>query len=90
MQAPKTALLGTRQSVTLVAKNPAREKRGYNLSFRDVLPKGVKYVPGSAKGPNGEPLEVRVLPNAPNPPGNETTLLIENVADLSAATRNTG
>ena len=82
MQAPKTALLGTKQSVTLVAKNPVGEERGYNLSFRDVLPKGVKYVPGSAKGPNGEPLEVRVLANAPAQ--EETTLLIENVSDLSA------
>jgi large repetitive protein len=83
MQAPKTALLGTKQSVTLVAKNPVGEERGYNLSFRDVLPKGVKYVAGSAKGPNGEALEVRVLANAPAL--EETTLLIENVSDLSAA-----
>jgi fimbrial isopeptide formation D2 family protein/uncharacterized repeat protein (TIGR01451 family) len=83
MQAPKTALLGTKQSVALVAKNPVGEERGYNLSFRDVLPKGVKYVAGSAKGPNGEALEVRVLPNAPAL--EETTLLIENVSDLSAA-----
>jgi hypothetical protein len=82
MQAPKTALLGTKQSVTLVAKNPVGEERGYNLSFRDVLPKGVKYVPGSAKGPNGESLEVRVLANAPAL--EETTVLIENVSDLSA------
>jgi large repetitive protein len=83
MQAPKTALLGTKQSVTLVAKNPVGEERGYNLSFRDVLPKGVKYVAGSAKGPNGEALEVRALANAPAV--EETTLLIENVSDLSAA-----
>jgi large repetitive protein len=83
MSAPKNALLGTKQTVTLTAKNPAGEKRGYNLSFRDVLPKGVHYVAGSAKGPNGEPVEVRVLTNLPNPPGTETTLLIENVSDLS-------
>lgn len=80
--APKTALLGTKQSVTLVAKNPVGQPRGYNLSFRDVLPKGVKYVPGSATGPNGEALEVRVLANAPAL--EETTLLVENVSDLSA------
>ncbi|HEY0278667.1 MAG TPA: isopeptide-forming domain-containing fimbrial protein, partial [Solirubrobacterales bacterium] len=84
MHAPEDALLGTKQTVSLVAKNPTGQPRGYNLSFRDVLPKGVKYVPGSAKGPNGEALEVRVIPNAPNAANEETTLLIENVSDLSA------
>jgi large repetitive protein len=83
MGAPGTALLGTNQTVSLVAKNPAGEKRGYNLSFRDVLPKGVRYVPGSAKGPNGEALEVHVIANAPIAANEETTLLIENVSDLS-------
>jgi fimbrial isopeptide formation D2 family protein/uncharacterized repeat protein (TIGR01451 family) len=74
--APTTALLGTQQSVSLVAKNPAGEKRGYNLTFRDVLPEGVAYVPGSASS------APRILENEPNQ--GETTLLFENVADLSA------
>jgi large repetitive protein len=74
--APKHALLGTQQSVTLVAHNPAGEIRGYNLTFRDVLPKGVAYVPGSAS------VAPRVLEDEPEK--GMTTLLFENVADLSA------
>jgi uncharacterized repeat protein (TIGR01451 family)/fimbrial isopeptide formation D2 family protein len=74
--APAQALLGTQQSVSLVAKNPAGEiHRGYNLTFRDVLPEGVAYVPGSASSPP------HIIENAPNE--GETTLLFENVADLS-------
>jgi large repetitive protein len=74
--APTQALIGTQQSISLVAKNPLGEPRGYNLTFRDVLPKGVAYVQGSASS------APRVLENAPGP--EETTLLFENVADLSA------
>ena len=74
--APAQALLGTKQSVQLVAKNPAGQKRGYNLTFRDVLPKGVTYVPGSAK------VAPRILEN--QPAIGMTTLIFENVADLSA------
>ena len=74
--APAQALLGTTQAVQLVAKNPAGQKRGYNLTFRDVLPKGVAYVPGSAK------VAPRVLEN--QPAVGMTTLIFENVADLSA------
>jgi fimbrial isopeptide formation D2 family protein/uncharacterized repeat protein (TIGR01451 family) len=73
---PAQALIGTQQEVHLTASNPLGEERGYNLSFRDVLPKGVAYV-GSAT-----PVEPRVLTNAPGP--EETTLIFENVADLSA------
>jgi large repetitive protein len=74
--APETALLGTKQQVQLVAKNPVGPKRGYNLTFRDVLPKGVAYVAGSAK------VAPRVLEN--QPAVGMTTLIFENVADLSA------
>lgn len=74
-EAPGQALLGTTQKVTLRASNPAGEERGYNLSFRDVLPEGVKYVPGSAS------VEPRILGDAPVK--GKTTLLFENVSDLS-------
>ncbi|HEY2479710.1 MAG TPA: hypothetical protein VGI17_13400 [Solirubrobacterales bacterium] len=43
--APAQALIGTQQEVHLTASNPAEEPRGYNLTFRDVLPKGVAYSP---------------------------------------------
>ncbi|MGH2937318.1 MAG: isopeptide-forming domain-containing fimbrial protein [Solirubrobacterales bacterium] len=73
---PAQALIGTQQEVHLTASNPLGEARGYNLSCRDVLPAGVAYA-GSAT-----PVEPRVLTNAPGP--GETTLIFENVADLSA------
>ena len=75
-EAPAHALLGTKQKVTLHAHNPAGEPRGYNLSFRDVLPVGVEYVAGSAS------IAPTILNNAPS--AGKTTLLFENVADLSA------
>ncbi len=74
--APAQALLGTTQKVQLVAKNAAGQERGYNLTFRDVLPKGVAYVPGSAK------VAPLILEN--QPAIGMTTLIFENVADLSA------
>jgi fimbrial isopeptide formation D2 family protein/uncharacterized repeat protein (TIGR01451 family) len=74
--APEQALLGTTQAVQLVVKNPVGQPRGYNLSFRDVLPANVSYVPGSS-----EAITPRVLANEPKP--GETTLLFENVSDLS-------
>jgi large repetitive protein len=75
--APEQALLGTRQPVQLVVKNPVGQPRGYNLSFRDVLPKGVTYVAGSSSK-----IAPMVLLNEPHV--GETTLLFENVSDLSA------
>jgi uncharacterized repeat protein (TIGR01451 family)/fimbrial isopeptide formation D2 family protein len=72
---PAQALIGTQQVVHLTATNPLGQERGYNLSFRDVLPVGVAYA-GSAT-----PVEPRVMTNAPGP--GETTLIFENVADLS-------
>jgi large repetitive protein len=76
-RAPEQALLGTRQPVQLVVKNPVGQPRGYNLSFRDVLPKGVTYVASSSSK-----IAPTVLLNAPHV--GETTLLFENVSDLSA------
>ncbi len=75
--APEQALLGTSQAVQLVVKNPLGQPRGYNLSFRDVLPANVSYVPGSSSK-----ITPKVLTNAPH--AGETTLLFENVSDLSA------
>jgi large repetitive protein len=75
--APAQALIGTQQEVHLTASNPAGQERGDNLTFRDVLPKGVVYVPDPAS-----PVVPRVIENAPNL--GETTLIFENVADLSA------
>jgi len=74
-QAPDRQLFGTDARVTLRAANPAGQPYGYNLSFRDVLPAGVSYVAGSA------PIAPRVLADAPA--AGQTTLLWENVADLS-------
>src|ERR1700743_194712 len=72
--APEQALLGTKQAVQLVVKNPSTQPRGYNLSFRDVLPPNVSYVPdpSSKTAP-------KVLLNEPH--AGETTLLFENVSD---------
>jgi large repetitive protein len=75
--APATALLGNKQTVSLVAANPKETKRGYNLTFRDVLPAGVKFL-----GITGEGEAPRVIANAPTT--GETTLIFENVADLSS------
>ena len=72
--APGSVLFGEDSTVTLSASNPSGPT-GYNLSFRDVLPVGVSYVAGSAS------VAPRVLPNAPA--AGQTTLLFENVSDLS-------
>src|SRR6201996_2232462 len=75
--APEQALLGTRKAVQLVVKNPLGQPRGYNLSFRDVLPKGVAYV--------ADPTAKVAPPGLDNEPAEgETTLLFENLSDLSA------
>jgi fimbrial isopeptide formation D2 family protein/uncharacterized repeat protein (TIGR01451 family) len=76
LEAPTSALAGTKQAVTLHAANPLGEKRGYNLTFRSVLAPNVNYVAGSGT------VQPRIIPNAPA--AGETTLLFENVADLSA------
>jgi fimbrial isopeptide formation D2 family protein/uncharacterized repeat protein (TIGR01451 family) len=74
--APATVLYGTNATVTLTVANPAGGSWGYNLSFEDVLPAAVSYVPGS--GSLGNPT---ILANEPS--ANKTTLIWNNVSDLS-------
>ncbi|MBF6621087.1 MAG: isopeptide-forming domain-containing fimbrial protein [Patulibacter sp.] len=78
--APPTVLLGSESSVTLRATNDASGPYGYNLTFRDVLPAGVSYVAGSARFAGAE-LAPTVIADAPTP--GATTLIFENVADIS-------
>jgi uncharacterized repeat protein (TIGR01451 family)/fimbrial isopeptide formation D2 family protein len=72
-RAPDRVLFGKRSTVTLHASNTA--PYAYNLTFRDVLPAGVSYVAGSST------VEPRIIQNAPVT--GQTTLIFENVADLS-------
>ena len=58
--APSQVLFGTEATVSLTAANPAGQPYGYNLSFRDVLPPGISYVPGSGTGA-GDGVEPQVL-----------------------------
>jgi uncharacterized repeat protein (TIGR01451 family)/fimbrial isopeptide formation D2 family protein len=80
-QAPATVLYGETSPVTLTASNPTGPT-GYNLSFNDVLPVGISYVPGSSDAIAGEP---QVIDNAPGP--GQTTLIWSNLADLTAASQ---
>src|SRR5690554_3624028 len=80
--APERVLFGTDSTVTLRATNADPGPYGYNLSFRDVLPEGVSFVPGSATF-GGETIVPRVIADAPS--AGQTTLLYENVADISVA-----
>jgi uncharacterized repeat protein (TIGR01451 family) len=45
--APASVVFGGTADVSLTAANPSGPY-GYNLSFTDVLPAGVSYVPGSS------------------------------------------
>jgi uncharacterized repeat protein (TIGR01451 family)/fimbrial isopeptide formation D2 family protein len=72
-RAPDRVLFGKRSTVTLHASNTA--PYAYNLTFRDVLPAGVSYVAGSST------VEPRIIQNAPVT--GQTTLIFENVSDLS-------
>jgi large repetitive protein len=74
--APATVLYGTAATVTLTATNPAVGSWGYNLSYEEVLPAAVSYVAGS--GSLGGPT---ILTNQPSV--NKTTLIWNNVSDLS-------
>ena len=75
---PGKVLYGATAAVTLEASNPAGQPTGYNLSFRDVLPNGVSYVPGSAGSLAGEP---QILNDSPAT--DQTTLIWSNVSDLT-------
>jgi uncharacterized repeat protein (TIGR01451 family) len=72
--APSSVVFGGTADVTLTAANPSGPY-GYNLSFSDVLPPGVSYVPGSA---TPAPTIVANRPSA-----GQTTLVWANLADLS-------
>lgn len=69
-----STLYGNEVHVQATASNPQGQPYGYNLSFRVVLPAGVDYA-------GGAPVAPRQIAGAPNP--GETTLIFENVSDLS-------
>jgi uncharacterized repeat protein (TIGR01451 family)/fimbrial isopeptide formation D2 family protein len=76
---PAEALYATPIEITLRASQqpspPGAPESGFNLSFRDVLPPGVNYVPGSS---SFAPQEII---NQPAP--GYTTLIFSNVSDLA-------
>lgn len=78
--APSRVLFGNESTVTLRATNNAAGPYGYNLTFRDVLPAGVSYVPGSAQF-GSTTVDPTVIANAPSV--GQTTLIFENVSDIS-------
>ncbi|HEU5149546.1 MAG TPA: SdrD B-like domain-containing protein [Iamia sp.] len=77
VDAPEELLYGETATVEATASNDTGTW-GYNLSFREVLPPGIAYVPGSAT--IAEPV---VLPDRPTT--GSTTLLWTNLADLAPA-----
>src|ERR1700722_518723 len=79
--APATVLYGTNATITLTAGDPAGIW-GYNLSYEDVLPAAVSYVAGS--GSLGNPT---ILHNEPS--ANKTTLIWNNVSDISPGSTGT-
>ncbi len=86
--APTEVLFGAAAQVKLTASNPAGQPYGYNLSFRAVLAKGVKFEKGSAtNSTGGPPIEPRIIEN--EPAAGETTLIWAGVGDLSPASNDT-
>jgi len=69
-------LFGQAGSVTMTASLPAGQPRGYNLTFRAVLPPGISYAGGSVIAPT-------IIANAPT--AGSTTLIFSNVSDLVAS-----
>ena len=80
--APGTVRAGAPITYRLTAANPASNPDAvneWNLSFRDVLPPGLTYVPGSTTPARaGEP-------TASTDAGGSTTLVWSNVADIQVA-----
>ena len=68
-------LYGEDGTVSMTASLPAGEPKGYNLSFRVVLPAGISYNGGAAYAP-------QVISNAPTT--GKTTLIFSNISDLVA------
>ncbi len=84
-KAPAAVLYGSPATVSLTVTNDSVSTPGYNVGFRDVLPVGVAYVPGSTLPTNfGEPT---VLANEPST--GQTTLLWPNATDLQPAATET-
>ncbi|BDZ41120.1 hypothetical protein GCM10025865_04190 [Paraoerskovia sediminicola] len=82
---PSSVLAGEPVTFTLTATNPGDQPE-FNLSFRDELPVGVTYVPGSSS-PAGAGEPTIVTNSVEDPPGSgefvdQQTLIWKNVADL--------
>lgn len=79
--APGEVLAGQPITYTLTVTNPSSNPDAtteYNLAFRDVIPPGVSYVPGSATPAGaGDPTQVV------DPDSGQTTLTWSNLTDLS-------
>ena len=75
-EAPDTVLVNGSMPYTLTATNTGSAAQ-YNVSFRDVLPAGVGYVPGSTTPAGNEPL---VIADKPLP--GQTTLIWRDAFDL--------
>lgn len=74
--APSEVLFGSDVSITLRASEAASETYdGFNLSFRDVIPPGTVYKPGSS------PVAPTIFAN--QPAAGYTTLIFSNVANLA-------
>jgi uncharacterized repeat protein (TIGR01451 family)/fimbrial isopeptide formation D2 family protein len=81
--APATVLVGAPITYSITATNPRDDGDAdfqYNLSFRDVLPKGVSYVSTSAPKGLGEPQQIPQVDADGTSTG--TVLIWSNVADL--------
>ncbi len=75
---PAKVLYGTDAPVTLTVTDTEAlgGAWGYNVGFRDILPPGITYVPGS-----GSEAPTQILLNQPT--AGSTTLIWANVADVS-------
>jgi uncharacterized repeat protein (TIGR01451 family)/fimbrial isopeptide formation D2 family protein len=81
--APASVLVGAPITYSLKATNPKDDDADvqYNLSFRDVLPKGVAYKSTSAPKGLGDPQQIAEVGSDSLPTG-RTILIWSNVADL--------
>jgi len=81
-EAPDTVLVNGKASYSLTASNTGNDAQ-YNVSFRDVLPAGVRYEPGSTMPAGNEPL---VIADKPLP--GQTTLIWRDAFDLQPSDSN--
>lgn len=80
--APDSVLVGDDITYTLKAENTAAVgDKQYNLTFRDILPAGVKYVKTTAPSGLGDPVQTAEKDVLGDPTG-RTILIWLNVADL--------